>query len=330
MNLETTYMGLKLKNPLVLSSSPLTRDVGMIRRLEDAGIAAVVCHSIFEEQLAHEALELDRRLRQGTESYAEALSYFPEPEDFKLGPEAYLDLIRLAKKAVKIPIIASLNGHTEGGWTSYARQVEQAGADAIELNVYFLATHPDTSAEDVEKNYEAIVRAVRSSVKIPVSVKLSPYFSALTHFAKRLDAAGADAMVLFNRFYQPDIDLDTMEVVPNILLSNSYDLRLPLRWIAILHGRIKASLAATSGIHHGEDVVKMILAGADVVMLCAALLERGVDHVSTILRGMEDWMADHGYDSVSAMKGVMSQQSCAHPEAFERANYMKVLNSGSF
>jgi len=327
MDLTTSYMGLSLKNPLIASSSPLTKDIDHFKKLEDAGIGAIVCHSIFEEQITQEAAELDKSLTQGTESYAEALSYFPHPTDFKLGPEEYLDLIRKAKSRIDIPVIASLNGHTQGGWVDYAKKIEQAGADAVELNVYFLAAKTETTPDDVENNYEAIIRSVKAHVTIPVAVKLSPYFSALANMATCLDQAGADGLVLFNRFYQPDINLETFEVEPNVLLSTPYDLRLPLRWIAILYGKVRASLAATSGIHTGEDVIKAVMAGADSAMVCSALLKNGIGHVSAILKDVESWMDAHEYDSVEEMKGIMSQKKCPHPEAFERANYMKVLGS---
>jgi dihydroorotate dehydrogenase (fumarate) len=327
MDLTTRYMGLNLKNPLVAAASPLTKEEGNFKKLEDAGIGAIVCHSIFEEQITNEAAELDNSLMQGTESYAEALNYFPESAEFKLGPEEYLGMIRKAKAQVAVPIIASLNGHTQGGWVDYAKKIEQAGADAIELNIYFLAAKVNTTPDDVESNYEAIVRSVKENVNIPVAVKVSPYFSAVANMVGCLDQAGADGIVLFNRFYQPDINLETLDVEPNVLLSTSYELRLPLRWLAILYGQVKASLAATSGIHTAEDVVKAVMAGADVAMLCSVLLKNGMGHTAKILKELEAWMQAHDYESVKEMKGIMSQQKCAHPEAFERANYMKVLNS---
>ncbi len=327
MDLTTKYMGLDLKNPLVAAASPLTKEVGNFKKLEDAGIGAIVCHSIFEEQLTQEAAELDNSLTQGTDSYAEALDYFPQASAFKLGPDEYLDLIRKAKAQISVPVIASLNGHTPGGWVDYAKKVEKAGADAIELNVYFLAAKVDTTPDDVESNYEVIVRSVKSNVKIPVAVKLSPYFSAMAHMARCLDQAGADGLVLFNRFYQPDFNLDTLEVEPTVHLSSADELRLPLRWIAILHGHVKASLAATTGIHQAEDVVKAVMAGADVAMICSTLLRNGIGHVGKILNDLQAWMTAHEYMSVKQMKGVMSQGKCAHPEALERANYMKVLNN---
>lgn len=327
MDLKTTYMGLELKNPLVAAASPLTREFHNFKALEDAGISAIVCHSIFEEQITQEAQELDRGLTQGTDSFAEALSYFPESKEFKLGPEEYLDLIVKAKKQLSIPIIGSLNGHTNGGWVDYAKKIEEAGADALELNVYFLPTKIETTSDDVENNYKSIVKAVKGSVGIPVAVKLSPYFSALANMANCLDQAGADALVLFNRFYQPDINLETLEIEPNVLFSTSYDMRLPLRWIAILYSRINASLAATSGIHEAEDVVKVIMAGADVAMMCSVLLKNGPEHAAKVLKDLEAWMEKNEYDSIESMKGILSQKKCAHPESYERANYMKVLNS---
>ena len=325
MDLSTTYMGLKLRSPLVPSAGPLTAAVGSIRALEDAGAGAVVLHSLFEEQLSHEAEALDYHLTEGTESFAEALSYFPEVDEYRLGPDQYLELISGAKEAVDIPVIASLNGVTPGGWTAYAKQMQEAGADALELNVYYVATDPNMSAEDVEKRYTDVMNAVKSNVSIPVAMKLSPFFSATGAMAKRLDQAGADALVLFNRFYQPDIDLDELEVVPNLVLSSSHEMRLPLRWIAVLYGKVEASLAATSGVATGYDVLKLLMAGADVAQTCSALLRKGDGQVKTMLTEMTNWMEEHEYESVEQMKGSMSQKSVADPSAFERANYMKAL-----
>ena len=327
MDLTTTYLGMKLKNPLVASASPLSESVDNIAKLEDKGIAAVVMHSLFEEQLVLEARELNRHLTAGTESYAESLSYFPELSHFVVGPEEYLDHVRKAKRRVKVPIIASLNGCSSGGWTKYARNLQEAGADALELNIYFLAAKADTEGAAVEEEYIRILKAVKQNVDIPVAVKLSPFFSSMANMAKRLDEAGAGALVLFNRFYQPDIDLETLDVVPNVILSTPQATRLPMRWIAILHGRLKADLAATGGIHTAEDVLKMLMVGADVTMLCSTLLRNGVDQVGVILEGMERWMQEHGYTSVRQMRGSMSQKSCADPAAFERANYMKALQT---
>jgi dihydroorotate dehydrogenase (fumarate) len=328
MDLTTTYLGLKLKNPLVLAASPLSSDIAKIKRLAELGASAVVMYSLFEEQINHEIEEVDHFLSYGTESFAESLTYFPEPEDFKnLHAEDYLNHISKLKQAVDIPVIGSLNGVSTGGWMDYARKIEQAGADALELNTYYVATDIALTAEKVENLYLENLKAVKEAVKIPVAMKLSPYFSAFANIASRLDTAGADGLVLFNRFYQPDIDLDTLEVVPNLNLSSSTELRLPLRWIAILHGKVKASLAATTGIHTAEDVIKMLLVGADVTMLASALLKRGIGHIHEILDGVKTWMEEHDYDSVSTMKGSMSSKSIADPAAFERANYIKTLQS---
>lgn len=327
MDLTTTYLGKTLKNPLVASASPLSRRLDNIRRLEDAGAAAVVLFSLFEEEILHESRELDHYLTYGAESYAEAVSYFPQPEEFYLGPEAYLEHIRQAKAAVDIPIIGSLNGVSPGGWINYARKIEAAGADALELNLYYIPTDPALSSDDVERLYLNTLKMVRQSVSIPVALKLSPFFSALANMAKQFDEAGANALVLFNRFYQPDLDLENLEVVPNVILSTPQSMRLPLRWIAILHGRIKADLAATSGIHTATDVVKMLMAGANVTMMASALLHHGIGHVRQVLREMEIWMEEHEYESVRQMQGSMSQKAVAEPAAFERANYIKALHS---
>ncbi len=327
MDLTTTYMGLKLKNPLVPSASPLSKDIDTIKKLEDAGAAAVVLYSIFEEQISFEAEELSHFLSHGTESFAEALSYFPREQEFNLGPDEYLEHIRKAKQATTIPVIASLNGVTPGGWIDYAKKMEQAGADALELNVYMLATDAARRGQEIEQLYVDILKAVKGSVKIPVAMKLSPYFSSMANMAQRLDAAGADALVLFNRFYQPDIDLEALEVKPGVVLSSSKDLRLPLRWIAILHGRVQASLAGTTGVHTAEDAIKMIMAGADVTQMCAALLIHGPEYLGTVLADMKKWLEQHEYSDVRGMKGSMSQKKVAEPAAYERANYIKALNN---
>jgi dihydroorotate dehydrogenase (fumarate) len=327
MNLKTTYMGLDLKNPLVSAAGPLSREIGTIRQLEDAGAAAIVLHSLFEEQLSFEAAELDHYLTHGTESYVEARTYFPDAGDYKLGPDDYLEYIAKAKKAVHIPIIASLNGVTPGGWIDYAALMEKAGADALELNIYFIPTDPRLSSEDVERLYLTILEAVKGQVRIPVAMKLSPFFSAMGSMARRLDEAGADALVLFNRFYQPDIDLETLEVVPNLVLSTPHAMRLPLRWVAILYGQLKASLAGASGIASGHDVLKMMMAGADVVQICSAVLRKGPRELSVMLKDMQAWMEEKEYESIEQMKGSMSQRSCREPAAFERANYIKTLRS---
>ena len=325
MDLSTQYLGLKLRSPLVVSASPMSEDVGNIKRMEDAGASAVVLYSLFEEQLKQDRLELNENLEQGTESFAEALTYFPEPDDFRLGPEEYLKHIAAAKKATRIPIIASLNGSSEGGWTDYSKKIEQAGADAIELNIYYIPTDMDFTGTEVEMTYLDILKSVKANVKIPVAVKLSPFFSSFANMAKRLDHAGADGLVLFNRFYQPDIELESLEVRPNILLSTPMAMRLPLRWVALLHNRVKASLAATSGIHRASDVLKMLLVGADVTMLCSTLIRHGIPQIANIERDLEVWLTEHEYESVSQLKGSLSQAKCPEPAAFERSQYMKAL-----
>lgn len=327
VDLKTKYMGLKLKNPLVASASPLTRHLDNFKKLEDAGIAAIVKHSLFEEQFIGERHEMNRHLSQGTDSFAESLSFFPEPDEFVLGPDEYLDHIAKAKKAVNVPIIGSLNGFSSGGWTKFAKLIEDAGADALELNIYSIPTNVDMPSSQVEEDYIRVIESARQTVKIPVAVKLSPYFTNFANMAKRIDATGIDALVLFNRFYQPDINLEELEVQPNIILSSSYSMRLPLRWIAILHGKIKASMAATTGIHTAEDVLKMLMAGADATMLCSTLLKNGIKQVGVILKNMEQWMVEHEYDSVKQMQGSMSQKSCPIPSSFERAQYTRALQT---
>jgi dihydroorotate dehydrogenase (fumarate) len=325
IDLSTTYLGLKLRTPLAPSASPLSQELDSIRRLEDAGASAIVLGSLFEEQLRQESVELDHRLAEHSESFAEALSYLPQPSEFRVGPEGYLNHIRKAKQAVGIPIIASLNGATVGGWTAYAKEMEQAGADAIECNIYAIPSNPDVAAAEIEKDYIEIVKAVKSAVKIPVAVKLSPFFTNMANMAKRFDQAGADGLVLFNRFYQPDIDLEELEIQPNVLLSTPQALRLPLTWIGILYGRLRANLAATSGVHGPEDVIKLLMVGADVTMLCSTLLRNGINHLRYIEEGLLRWMEQHEYDSVQQMKGSMSQLRCPDPSAFERAQYMKAV-----
>ena len=327
MDLSTTYLGLKLRTPLVPSASPLSEEVENIKRLEDAGASAVVLYSLFEEQLRRDRLELAQNLDQGTESFAEALTYFPEPEDLKLGPEEYLQHIARAKKAVDIPIIASLNGSSVGGWIDYAKQIEQAGADALELNIYYIPTDMDLTGSEVEQTYVDIVKGVKAKVTIPVSVKLSPFFSSFANMAKRLDDAGANGLVLFNRFYQPDINLESLEIHPNILLSTPMAMRVPLRWVAILYGQIKASLAATSGVHRASDVLKMLMAGADVTQLCSVLLRHGARQLTVIEKDLVAWMEEHEYESVEQLKGSLSQKNCEDPTAFERAQYMRAISS---
>ena len=326
MDLTTTYLGLKLKNPLVPSASPLSRTLDSMKRLEDAGAAAIVMYSLFEEQIEHEAAEMEHYLAYGSRAHAEALDYFPKPGEYNLGPEQYVELLQRAKGSLGIPVIGSLNGISTGGWIDYAKKLEQAGADAIELNIYYIPTDPALASQEVEERYVNVLHAVKRSVRIPVAVKLSPYFSSLANVAVRLDRAGANGLVLFNRFYQPDFDLDALEVTPNIVLSTSDAMRLPLRWVAILHGVVKTSLAGTGGIHTAEDVIKMIMAGADVAMMCSALLKHGPKHLTIVLADVNKWMVEHEYLSIEQMKGSMSQASVVDPAAFERANYMKALN----
>ncbi len=327
MDLTTTYMGLSLKNPIVPSASPLSHTLEGMKRLEDAGASAIVMYSLFEEQIVHESKEFDHYMQYGTESFAESLSYFPEAEEYNLGPEEYIELIHKAKRALKIPIIGSLNGISAGGWTDYAKKIEEAGADALELNVYYIPADARHTSEEVEQRYIDILKAVKGTVTIPVAMKLSPFFSSMANMAARLEAAGANGLVLFNRFYQPDIDLDALEVKPNVILSTPQAMRLPLRWIAVLYGRVRTSFAATSGVHSAQDVIKLLMAGADVTMMCSALLKHGPGHIRQVLEDVNQWMLDHEYVSVSQMKGSMSQKSVANPEAFERANYMRTLQS---
>jgi len=326
-DLSTSYLGLTLKNPLVVSPSPLCEDLGAIRKMEEAGASAVVLHSLFEEQLTLDSQDLDRFLASGTESFAEALSYFPDMGQFKLGPEAYLEHIRKAKAAVQIPIIGSLNGISTGGWIDFAKKIEQAGADALELNVYYIPTDAEMSAAQVEKMYADLVHDVRASIRIPVAVKLGPYFSSMASMAHRLEQAGTNGLVLFNRFYQPDFDLEKLEVVPNLNLSRSTDLRLRLTWVGILYGKIKADMAITGGVHTAEDVIKSMMAGAKVAMMTSALLKQGIDHLKTVCADVVRWMEAHEYASIQQMQGSMSQKAVAQPTAFVRANYMKVLRS---
>lgn len=327
MSLSTKYLGLSLKNPIVASSSPLSHNVDSIRRLEDAGASAVVMYSLFEEQINIDSFNLDYYLSKGINSYAESLSYFPEMEDYNVSPDEYMNLIRRAKAAVDIPIIGSLNGVSTGGWIEYAGLMEQAGADALELNVYYIPTSIDISGAAVEAIYLDILRDVKRTVTIPVAMKLNPYFSSTANMAKRLVAEGANGLVFFNRFYQPDFDLDALEVVPRLVLSNSNELRLPLRWVAILYGRLLVDLAITSGIHTSEDVLKGLMAGAKVTMMASELLKNGIRRIKQILDEIAVWMEQKEYESVSQMIGSMSLQHCAEPAAFERANYMKVLAS---
>lgn len=323
MNLSTRYLGLSLRSPLMPSASPLGGNLDNLKRMEDAGASAVVLPSIYEEQIRQDTHTLYHATVPGREKGSEIP--MPRAEEFQCTPDRYLEHIGKAKQSLDIPVIASLNGTVFGGWASYARDIEQAGADALELNLYAVPTNPDVPAEDIETGYLTIVASLRAQLKIPIAVKLSPYFTNLAHFVRRLEREGADGFVLFNRFYQPDIDLDTLKVSPTIRLSSDGDMRLPLRWIAILHGRIRPSLAATGGIHSGADALKMILAGADVTMLCSALLTHGIEHIRVVEREMRDWMDKHEYESIHQLHGTMSQKNCADPTAFERVHYMRAL-----
>jgi dihydroorotate dehydrogenase (fumarate) len=327
MNLITNYLGLELKNPIVPSAGPLSHEIANIKAMEDAGAAAVVLYSLFEEEIEHESLELYHRTTANQESFAEALDYFPEPYDFKVGPEKYLEHIRKAKEAVDIPIIASLNGKSVGGWIDYAKKIEQAGADALELNIYFLASDPKKPGSEIEHEYLNIVKGVKMNVNIPIAVKMHPFFSSISWMAEQLTNVGADGLVLFNRFYQPDINLETLEVEPNVLLSTPMAMRLPLRWIAMLYGRVNADLAATSGIYTEADVIKMIMAGAKVTQMFACLIKFGIGHIKDVISQINYWMEVNEYESLEQMRGSMSYKNAANPSQFERANYMKVLHS---
>ncbi len=327
IDLSTTYLGFSLANPLVASSSPLSEDIGNIRRMEDAGAAAVVLHSLFEEQIQLESFELDRHLGAGTESFAESLSYLPEMGHYNRGPEGYLEHLRQAKKAVGIPVIGSLNGSSTGGWVRYAREIEQAGADALELNIYYVPTDPAISSAEVERTYADLVAEVKARVRIPVAVKLGPYFSSPANLARRLDQAGADALVLFNRFYQPDFDLLKLEVTPSLHLSDSQELLLRIHWVAILYGQIRASLAVTGGVHTVEDVLKVMMAGARVAMMTSAVLRHGIDHFTKLRQGLLAWMEEHEYESIRQMQGSMALRNVPNPDAYQRSNYMRVLSS---
>lgn len=325
-DLTTSYLGLTLSNPVVASASPLSKRVETVQRLEDAGVGAIVLYSLFEEQITHQSLELDHYLTLGTDTYAESLSYFPDLDRYNVGPEPYLEHLAQVKRAVSVPVIGSLNGVSSGGWIDYARRIEEAGADALELNLYFVPTDPEKPGTEIENMYLELVADVRSEIKIPLAVKLSPFVTSLPNMARHFVEAGVNGLVLFNRFYQPDIDIESLEVLPSLELSTSADLRLPLRWIAILYGRVHADLALTSGIHQAEDVAKAVMAGASVAMMASELIAHGVRRVTTILAELETWLQDHDYDSLAQMRGSMSQRGVAEPAAFERAHYMKALN----
>jgi dihydroorotate dehydrogenase (fumarate) len=320
-------MGLRLKNPLVASSSPLCKDVNNIRKIEDAGIAAVVLHSLFEEQINAESLELDRFLSRSTESYAESLNYFPDMTRYNIGPDAYLEHIRKAKEAVKIPVIASLNGVSAGGWVRYARLMQEAGADGLELNIYLMPTDPDMAGEKVEQNYIDLVRHVMANVRIPVAVKFGPYFSSIPNFCRKLDQTGVDALVMFNRFYQPDFDIETLEVTPALSLSDTNTLLLRLHWVALMYGHLRADMAVTGGVHTVHGLIKCMMAGAKIAMSTSCFLRYGLDYGAQIINDLKEWLEEHEYDSVEQMQGSMSVKRSTNPGVFERANYMRVLSS---
>lgn len=344
-DLRTTYLGCELGSPIVASASPLSEEIDNLRRMEDAGAGAVVLHSLFEEQIIRESEELHHGLSAGTESFAESLTYLPEVTKYKQvpdfgvpgttpdmtrynrGPEGYLEHVRRAAEAVSIPVIASLNATSPGGWVKYARKIEEAGASALELNIYFLPTNLNTSSADIEKTYCELVRQVKHTIRIPIAVKLGPYFSAMANFAQELDKAGANALVLFNRFYQPDFDIENLEVVPTVALSTSQELLLRLHWVAILYGHLRPDLAITGGIHKAEDVLKAMMAGARVAMMTSALLRYGISHLERVREDLTHWMEEHEYESIRQMQGSLALRSVPNPAAFERANYMRVLGS---
>ncbi len=330
IDFSTKYMGLNLRNPLVPSASPLTHSVDNVKKLEEAGAGAIVMDSLFEEEINLEAAELNHYLEYSTESFAESLSYYPTHEDYYVGPELYLERIKKLKSAVDIPVIASLNGKDTGTWTNYAKLIEEAGADAIELNIYLFETSFDITGTEVEKRYIDIVKSVKSNIKIPVAVKLGPFFSAFASHAKRLvDEGKADALVIFNRYYQPDFDIENLNVIPNLVLSDPLEMRLPLQWIALLYERVDASLAFTRGVHSHEDVVKAIMAGADVVQMASVLLKEGIGKLKDIFNDLKLWMEENEYESTDFMRGSLSHKFCPDPSALERANYMKILKSYS-
>jgi dihydroorotate dehydrogenase (fumarate) len=327
MDLSTTYLGLRLPHPLMPGASPLADSLDTVKRLEDAGAAAIVLRSLFEEQITRERDGLVYHMEVTQAASAEALSYFPKTEDFVFGPQEYLEQIRKIKAAVKVPVIASLNGTTDEGWLSYAKTIQEAGADALELNVYFIATDPTETGAHVEQRTIDILRSVKKAVTIPVAVKLSPFFSSVAHLAHQLDEAGADGLVLFNRFYQPDIDVEALEAVPSLHLSDSSELLLRLHWLAILSGQVKATMAASGGVHTGLDAVKAVMAGASAVQVVSRLLEDGPQRLLTIFQAMKHWMEEHDYESLAQMRGSMSLSKSPNPAAFERGNYMKILRS---
>ncbi len=329
MDLTSKYMGLELKHPIVASASPLSQDIAGMQRLEDAGAAAIVMFSLFEEQIQQEAAAMDDLMMAGADSFAESLSYFPEPDQYHSGTDQYLELIQRARSSLDIPIIASLNGVSNSGWIDHARLMQEAGANAIELNVYYLPTDSSSSGQEIEQRYIDTLRSVKSAVSIPVAVKVSPYFSAVGHMAHRLDEAGADALVLFNRFYQPDFDIDRLELKTDLQLSQAHEIRLPLLWMSVLHSKLNASLAATTGVQTATEVVKYLLAGADVTMTTSSLLRHGPEHIGVLHDGLVEWMRDKNYTCVSDMRGAMSQQRVANPELLDRVNYVKTITGWS-
>lgn len=327
INFETNYLGMLLKNPLVASSSPLTQRLDTAQQLEEAGVSALVMPSLFEEQIILESLKLQADLERGAYQFAEALTYLPDHGQYSIGPDAYLDNLRKVKTGLSIPVFGSLNGVTSGGWVDYASKIEDAGADALEINLYDIATDPTLTSAELENRHIELVQNIKQQVKLPVAVKLSPFYTALPNFARRLVEAGADGLVLFNRFYQPDFDLDELEVVPNLVLSNSNELRLPLRWIAILHGKVNTDFALTGGVHTAQDLLKAMMAGAKVVTVTSELLKNGISRVPQLLAETRTWMVEKEYESIQQMQGSMSQDAVGDPNAFERANYMQVLSS---
>ena len=327
MDLTTTYLGFRLPHPILPGASPLVDDLDMVKRLEDAGAPAIVMHSLFEEQITREQMATSRHMDTWSDAHAEALSYFPEPAGFALGPEEYLEQVHRIKTTVGVPVIASLNGSTDGGWLAYADLLEEAGADALELNVYALATDLDESSELLERRTLQMLWSIKSGIRIPVAVKLSPFYTALAHFAQRLDNHGVAGLVLFNRFYQPDFDVEALEVTPTLRLSDSSELLLRLRWLAILHGRLRASLAASGGVHTGLDAVKALMAGADAVQVVSALLKKGPERLRTLRQELETWMVEHEYESLDQLRGSLSLLRCPDPAAHERANYVTILQS---
>jgi dihydroorotate dehydrogenase (fumarate) len=326
-DLSTKYLGLNLKSPLLASASPLCESVDNIKRLEDHNLAAVVLPSLFEEQLELESLSVDSDLARGAESFPESATFFPDLQTYNLGPDGYLELIRHAKESVKIPIIASLNGVSTGGWLQYAQLMEEAGADAIELNIYAIATDPAISGSEMEQGYIELVRHLKRRIRIPVAVKLSPFFSAPANMGIRFDEARADAIVLFNRFYQPDFDIEQLEITPSLTLSRPEDLLMRLHWTALLYGHVRADLGITGGVHSSRDVIKCILAGAKVAFMTSALLRNGVHHAAHVISELDRWLEEHEYKSVQQMCGSMSHGAVPDPSAYERGNYMKVLSS---